>query len=109
MIKALISDKQPVAAKNQLVESAPLTEADVRKNVREIVEAILREHNPPTAREIIGFDQLVTRLPLSPRSISAGIKDGWIPAIRLPGGRKLLFDWDVVRAALRRFETGGPQ
>lgn len=97
-----------IAAKNQRqpTDSTPLTAADVRA----IVESILRENQTPKIeREIIGFNELVARLPLGARSLREGIKEGWIPTIRFPGGRKLLFDWEIVRAALRRFEKGGIQ
>jgi hypothetical protein len=52
------------------------------------------------------FTDLCNQVPLGPRTLRDGIKKGWIPSIRLPGGRRLLFDPPSVRAALLRLQTG---
>jgi hypothetical protein len=52
------------------------------------------------------FTDLCKQVPLGPRTLRDAIKKGWLPAIRLPNGRRLLFDPQSVRAALRRHETG---
>ena len=54
-----------------------------------------QEHNG-----FLDFNQLGERVPYSPRRLRDLVKDGTIPAIRLPGARKLLFDWANVRRAL---------
>lgn len=55
----------------------------------------------------VGLEQLRTLVPLSERTIRTAIKRGYIPAIRLPGARRLLFDPAAVQAALQRFSRGG--
>ena len=55
----------------------------------------------------LDFPQLCERVPLSPRTLRAALKAGHLPKIRLPGARRLLFDWPAVQAALKRFEEGG--
>jgi hypothetical protein len=44
----------------------------------------------------------------SARSLRELIRRGVIPSIVLPGGRKRVFHWPSVQAALRRYQTGGP-
>lgn len=74
-----------------------------RTSAEEVVEQIGQD----SYHGILSLDQLRQRLPLSERSIRTAIRRRLIPAIRLPGGRKFLFDWDSVSAALKRFEHGG--
>jgi hypothetical protein len=52
---------------------------------------------------------LLARLPISERTLREEIKKRRIPAIRLPGSRRLLFDWPSVQRSLLRFQTGGVQ
>ena len=105
MAKANSSEETPAASEAQTVraETAPLTAYDVRC----IVEEILKTHHSAPVREIISFDDLVARLPQGPRTLREEIKKGRIPAIRLPGARRLMFDWENVQRSLRRFERGG--
>jgi excisionase family DNA binding protein len=66
---------------------------------------------PDTAPAPLGFldfKQLCERLPLGERTLRELIKRRLIPFVRLPGARRLLFDWDNVRAALLRHQQGGP-
>ena len=53
----------------------------------------------------IDFATLTTRVPYSARRLRDLVQNGSIPSIRLPGGRKRLFDWSAVAAALRRHTT----
>ena len=51
--------------------------------------------------------ELQRRIPVAPRTLTTWIKRGFIPHCRLPGSRRLLFDWRAVEAALKRHEQGG--
>lgn len=50
---------------------------------------------------------LAARVPLGERTLREEIKKRRIPSIRLPGGRRLLFHWPSVEAALLRYQRGG--
>jgi hypothetical protein len=50
---------------------------------------------------------LLSRVPLSERTIRAAIKKRQLPCIRLPGARKFIFHWPTMQEAFRRFEQGG--
>ena len=52
------------------------------------------------------FPRLCQEVPLGARTLRDAIKQGWLPAIRLPNGRRLLFDPASVRSALLRLQTG---
>jgi len=56
---------------------------------------------------ITDFVGLCAAVPLSERTLREEIKKGRIPAIRLPGGRRLLFHMPSVEKALLRFQRGG--
>jgi hypothetical protein len=92
---------KPLAEVGRQIENAVAISA---QDVRALVEEILSRHNASPRDEIIGFDQLVARLPLGARSLRAAVKAGRVPAIRLKGGRKLLFRWSSVVEALSRLE-----
>ena len=64
--------------------------------------------NLPAPPVFLDFKQLCERLPLGERTLREAIKRRQIPFIRLPGARRLLFDWENVRAALLRHQQGGP-
>ena len=51
--------------------------------------------------------QLLQRLPISRRTLQEWIRLGLIPWIKLPGTRRIIFDWPAVEAALRRNQKGG--
>jgi|ERR1043165_6958969 hypothetical protein len=92
----------------EFAEGEPLTKQDVRAMVEEILSQHKAAPRGAPQNEIIGFDELVTRLPLGARSLQTRIKDGTIPHIKLPGGgRKLLFSWPAVVRAIERFSKGG--
>jgi hypothetical protein len=53
---------------------------------------------------IIDFRTLNQRIPYSARSLRDAVRKGLIPSIVLPGGRKRLFHWPSVEAALKRLQ-----
>lgn len=57
----------------------------------------------------LDFAGLCDRVPLSERTLRTAIKRRQIPHIRLPGARRLLFDWPSVQAALARYQKGGTE
>jgi len=68
------------------------------------------ESNPSSATDsrsngtpLLDFKGLAARVPLSERALREAVRRGLIPSILLPGGRKRLFVWRDVEAALRRF------
>jgi len=77
------------------------------------VEIKTPDHGDSAAKDralpsgITDFPGLAKAVPLSPRSLRTGIKEGLIPVIRLPGGRRLLFHLPSVEKALLRFQRGG--
>jgi len=50
--------------------------------------------------------QLLARLPISRRTLFNWRATGKIPCVRL-GGRRILFHWPSVEAALLRYQRGG--
>jgi hypothetical protein len=50
--------------------------------------------------------QLLARLPISRRTLFSWRMTGKIPSVRL-GGRRILFHWPSVEAALLRYQRGG--
>lgn len=107
MAKAKSSKETPAAGEAQTVHDSavPLTAYEVRR----IVEETFKSYKIAPPREIIGFDDLVARLPLGARTLREEIKKGRIASIRLPGARRLMFDWDNVQRSLLRYEKGGIQ
>ncbi len=81
---------------------------------RELVimpETSAGQRTPATEPEEQGFlsaDQLLTRLPISRGTLRNWCADGSIPYIATPG-RRILFDWPSVRAAMLRRQRGGVQ
>jgi hypothetical protein len=59
---------------------------------------------PPNFTDFTG---LLLAVPLGERTLREEIKKGHIPAIRMPGGRRLLFHMPSVERALLRFQRGG--
>jgi hypothetical protein len=53
------------------------------------------------------FPGLLAAVPLGERTVREEIKKGRIPAIRMPGGRRLIFHLPSVERALLRFQKGG--
>jgi len=56
--------------------------------------------------QFINFAELSRHVPLCERSLREAIRRGQIPSIRLPGGRRVVFHWDSVQAALLRMQRG---
>jgi len=54
----------------------------------------------------INEKQLLARLPVSRRTLFSWRMTGKIPSVRL-GGRRILFHWPSVEAALLRYQRGG--
>ena len=54
----------------------------------------------------INQKQLLSRLPISRRTLFNWRKTGKIPCVRL-GGSRILFHWPSVEAALLRYQRGG--
>ena len=61
---------------------------------------------PSALAAFITLTQLRERLPLSERTIRNEIRKGSLPVIKLPGSRRLLFDWETVRNTLLRHQRG---
>ena len=79
-------------------------------NCKETSEAAPNKNSLQAANDtgFLDFKQLCERLPLGERTLREAIKRRIIPHVRLPGARRLLFDWENVRAALLRHQQGGP-
>jgi predicted DNA-binding transcriptional regulator AlpA len=80
----------------------PPASADVRGS------GIRAEQNQTPAGEtgFIDENQLLARLPVSRRTLFNWRTSGKIPCVRL-GGRRILFHWPSVEAALLRHQRGG--
>jgi predicted site-specific integrase-resolvase len=66
------------------------------------------EQNQAPAGEACFIDekQLLARLPVSRRTLFNWRTTGKIPCVRL-GGRRILFHWPSIEAALLRHQRGG--
>ena len=76
------------------------------QDAEKLAGPILNE-KPPIPAGFIDFAGLLANVPLGERTLRSEIKKGHLPAIRLPGGRRLLFHLPSVEAALLRFQRGG--
>jgi predicted DNA-binding transcriptional regulator AlpA len=61
---------------------------------------------PSSEAGFIDQKQLLARLPISRRTLFNWRTSGTIPCVRL-GGRRILFHWPSVEAALLRYQRGG--
>jgi hypothetical protein len=61
---------------------------------------------PSSAAGFLNQKQLLARLPISRRTLFNWRMTGKIPCVRL-GGRRILFHWPSVEAALLRHQHGG--
>jgi predicted site-specific integrase-resolvase len=61
----------------------------------------------PGEASFIDEKELLKRLPVSRRTLFAWRETGKIPCVRLTGGRRVLFHWPSVEAALLRKQNGG--
>jgi hypothetical protein len=57
----------------------------------------------------ISESQLLTKIPVCRRTLNSWRQKKLIPFIRLPGTRRLLYDFESVRAALLRMECDANQ
>lgn len=64
------------------------------------------ENAPPGETGFIDEKELLRRLPVSRRTLFTWRETGKIPFVRL-GGRRVLFHWPSVEAALLRMQRGG--
>jgi predicted DNA-binding transcriptional regulator AlpA len=79
-----------------------------QKNLRAAPPASLeaQENGVQGAPCFIDEKQLLARLPISRRTLFNWRTTGKIPCVRL-GGRRILFHWPSVEAALLRYQRGG--
>lgn len=71
--------------------------------------AVTNRENSEPVHGFLDFAGICARVPLSERTLREAIKRRQIPHIRLPGARRLLFDWPSVQAALARYQKGGTE
>jgi len=64
------------------------------------------QNTQPVEAGFINEKELLKRLPISRRTLFSWRKTGKIPSVRL-GGRRVLFHWTSIEAALLRRQTGG--
>ena len=67
---------------------------------------IIQQATPGEAG-FIDEKELLKRLPVSRRTLWQWRETGKIPCVRVPGGRRVIFHWDSVQAALLRLQKGG--
>ncbi len=65
------------------------------------------QNAPSGEAGFIDEKELLKRLPVSRRTLFAWRETGKIPCVKLPGGRRVLFHWPSVEAALLRKQIGG--
>jgi hypothetical protein len=65
-----------------------------------------QKQTPSGEAGFINEKQLLARLPVSRRTLFSWRMTGKIPCVRL-GGRRILFHWPSVEAALLRYQRGG--
>jgi predicted site-specific integrase-resolvase len=66
----------------------------------------LQQTVPPAQSGFLSESQILPRLGVSRRTLANWRCKGVIPYIRPTGGRRILFDWDSVKAALMRQQKG---
>ena len=75
----------------------------------EIMNETEKEMTPAkTTPDFINERELLKRLPVSRRTLFSWRTTGKIPSVRL-GGRRVLFHWPSIEAALLRNQKGGVQ
>jgi predicted site-specific integrase-resolvase len=65
------------------------------------------EQATPGEAGFIDETELLKRLPVSRRTLFAWRESGTIPCVRPPGGRRVIYHWPSVKAALLRKQNGG--
>jgi hypothetical protein len=56
---------------------------------------------------LLDTEAILQLVPVSPGTLANWRKAGKLPFIRLHGGRRILYDWESVKAALLRMQRGG--
>lgn len=79
----------------------------MKKQLIQVASSAARPDKSQIPPGFLNFDQLCAAVPLSARTLREEIKKRRIPAIRLPGGRRVLFHFESVEKALLRFQRGG--
>ena len=105
MVRSLTSKTERPADSAPPTEPAASLTGEQAEQVQRLIEKALKQQLKRS--ELIGFTELCARTPLSGRTLRTLIQQKKIPAIRLPGGRKFLFDPEAVFTSLKRFERGG--
>ena len=72
------------------------------------MQNILQQTAPASEEAFLDEKQILERLPISRRTLANYRTAGKIPFVRL-GGRRILFHWPSVEAALLRHQRGGAQ
>jgi hypothetical protein len=62
-----------------------------------------------STRGFITEKQILPLVTVSPRTLANWRRRKLIPWISMPGSRRVLYDWDQVRAAILRQQRGGIQ
>jgi predicted site-specific integrase-resolvase len=73
---------------------------------------MINQDQPPTPPSKGGFqseEQIRPLLGVSRRTLKNWRDRGLIPYVKLPGSRRILFDWPSVQAAILRQQRGGEQ
>jgi len=81
------------------------TNVPVQNSAPEI-PALTSPNSSPREPDFIDEKTLLKRLPVSRRTLFSWRTTGKIPFVRL-GGRRILFHWPSIEAALLRMQTGG--
>ena len=76
------------------------------KSARSMTVEVIGESLSTGEVGFIDEKQLLARLPVSRRTLFNWRRTGKIPCVRL-GGRRILFHWPSVEAALLRYQRGG--
>jgi predicted site-specific integrase-resolvase len=65
-----------------------------------------QQTEPASEEAFLNEKQILARLPISRRTLANYRTAGKIPFVRLGGGRRILFHWPSVEAALLRHQRG---
>jgi predicted DNA-binding transcriptional regulator AlpA len=94
--------------KTQICEPKPEAATDTTKLAAIPVEFQPRLESDRELKTFLAEKELLKRLPISRRTLFDWRTSGKIPCVRL-GGRRILFHWPSVEAALLRQQRGGEQ
>jgi predicted DNA-binding transcriptional regulator AlpA len=91
--------------KNRIPPDTVVEAEKVDESTPQARREFLATHSPPDSA-FIDEKELLKRLPVSRRTLFNYRANGKVPYVRL-GGRRILFHWDSVKAALLRHQQGG--